>query len=278
MEVHISIGPLRVTISFPAGYIELSRSLSLFETSSTDVEYFLEVREKNNLTIPANAISRRDHFFVEYSSWDLCFGNSNFSLRIDFVKKSAVLTVKSDFGDKRLLLFNAFKWFLSLITIDNGGVPLHSSNMIRNNKALLFCGMSGSGKSTISSLLSTDQQTWQRGSDELNLVFIQDSELYAYATPYLSFDSELRKTGTPLEHLFFLSQSSRNYTQTLYGKEIYWNILKNIYTIPANDTMAEKMYNNVQFLSDSVKCSTLYFINNQSVKQFIEDWMDNQYV
>lgn len=276
MEVHTSIGPLRVTVSFPANYIELSRSLSLFETSFTDVEYFLEVREKNNLTFPANAISRRDHFFVEYSSCDLCFGNNHFSLRIDFVKKSAVLTVISDFGDKRLLLFNAFKWFLSLITIDNGGVPLHSSNMIRKNKALLFCGMSGSGKSTISSLLSIDRQTWQRGSDELNLVFIQDSELYAYATPYLSFDSELRKAGTPLEHLFFLNHSSRNYTQTLYGKEIYWNILKNIYTIPANDTMAEKMYNNVQLLSESMKCSTLHFINNQSIKQFIEDWMDNQ--
>ncbi|NLL12465.1 MAG: hypothetical protein GX267_03575 [Fibrobacter sp.] len=277
MEVHISIGPLRVTISFPAGYIELSRSLSLFETSFSDVEYFLEVREKDNLIIPANAVSRRDHYFMEHSLCDLCFGNSHFSLRIDFVKKSAVLTVKSDFGDKRLLLFNAFKWFLSLITIDNGGVPLHSSNMIRNNKALLFCGMSGSGKSTISRLLS-DRKTWQRGSDELNLVFFQDSEPYAYATPYFSFDSELRMSGASLKHLFFLRHSPRNHTQTLYGKEIYWNILKNIYTIPANDTMAEKMYNNVEFLSESVKCSTLYFINNQSVKQFIEDWMDNQYV
>jgi len=167
---------------------------------------------------------------------------------------------------------------LSLITIDNGGVPLHSSNMIRKNKALLFCGMSGSGKSTISNLLSNDRQTWQRGSDEFNLVFIQGSEVYAYATPYLSFDSELRKSGARLEHLFFLSHSSRNYTHTLNGKEIYWNILKNIYTIPANDIMAEKMYNNVHLLSELVKCSVLHFINNQSVKQFIEDLMDSQNV
>ncbi len=278
METHTLIGPLRITVSFPADIVELSRLLSLFETSFTGMQYFIEVRERNNLTIPADAICRRDHFFVEYNPSDLCFGNQHFFLRVDFVKKSAILTVESNFRDKGLLLFNAFKWFLSLITIDNGGVPLHSSNMIRNNKALLFCGMSGSGKSTISSLLSIDRQNWQRGSDELNLVFVQGSEIYVYATPYLSFDAEFRKSGTPLKHLFFLRHSPRNFTNSLQGKEIYWNILKNVYTIPANDCMAEKMYKNVQLLSESVKCSDLYFINNQSVNQFIEDWMDNQYV
>lgn len=199
-------------------------------------------------------------------------------MRIDFSKKSSVLTVESEFRDKGLLLFNAFKWFLSLIAIDNGGVPLHCSNMITNNRSLLFCGKSGSGKSTISGLLSHNRQLWQRGSDELNLVFIQDSEAYAYATPYLSFDSELRTTGAPLEHLFFLRHSLRNYTGVLHGKECYWNILKNVYTIAANECLAEKMYNNIQLLSESVSCSNLHFINDQSVILFIEDWMDNQYV
>lgn len=78
MEAHTSIGPLRITVSFPAALIEISRSLSLFEVSFTDTEYFLEVREKDNLTIPANAICRRDHFFVEHNPSDLSFGNQFF--------------------------------------------------------------------------------------------------------------------------------------------------------------------------------------------------------
>ncbi len=276
MEVHTSIGPLKITVSFCSDLFEFSKCLSLFEAGTKGNEYFIETRTVESLSVPSDAKNRRDHYFVEHSLYDLCFGNQHFSLRINLAQKSAVLTVVSDFKDKGLLLFNAFKWFLSLITIDNGGIPVHCSNMIRINKALLFIGKSGSGKSTISNLLSIDRQSWQKGSDELNLIFKQDSAVYAYATPYLSFDSDLRTSGASVEHLFFLNHSSHNFVSDFPKKNIYWNILKNIYTIPANESLAEKMYYNVELISESVKCSDLFFINNQSVKQFIEEWMDNQ--
>lgn len=274
MDLNILIGPFKIRVSFPAGLIELSKSLSLFEINSTGADYFLETREEESLTIPPDAVCRRDYYFVQDGLSDLHYGNQNFSLRIDFVKKIAVLTVLAGFKDKRLLLFNGFKWFLSLITIDNGGIPLHCSNVIRNNKSLIFSGKSGAGKSTVSDLLSHNRQSWQRGSDEFNLIFKQGSEVYAYSTPYLSFNGELRISGALLVHLFFLKHSPRNSISALPKEKSYWNILKNVYTIPANEDMAQKMYKNVELITESLNCSELYFINDQSARVFIEDWMD----
>lgn len=273
MEVLTAIGNFVISVSFPAELFQLSKSLSVFQVFSGSPEYYFETDLVDSIEIPQGAISRRDYFFKEYHPFDFCLGNENYLLRINFFDKRALLTVLSEFSDKRLLLFNAFKWFLSLITIDNGGIPLHSSNVFRYNKALLFSGKSGAGKSTICQIISKNPQ-YEKGSDELNLILPYDSTAFAYSTPYLSFEGCVRTGGAPLKHLFFLRQSPENHLKRLEAKDKYWNILKNIYTIPANNAFAEKMYNNVQNISNLINCSELFFINNESILKFIEDWMN----
>lgn len=277
MEMLTRIGNQIISISLPSSLVQLSNSFSYFQVPSGRIDYRFETKETDTLTVPLAAENRRDHYFKEYNQHEFYVGNDNFSLIINFQDCKAQVTIPSRFGNKNLLVFNAFKWFLSLLTIYNGGIPLHCSAVFINDKALLFSGRSGIGKSTICNILSRTQN-WQRGSDELNLIFIQGSDAYGYPTPFLSFDGPVRTAGAQIKHLFFLGQSLNNEIKSTERNKKCWNLLKNVYTIPINDYMAEKMYNNVQEISKIVGCSDLNFINNDSIGKFLEDWINTGYV
>ena len=100
----------------------------------------------------------------------------------------------------------------SLVLAEQGGFLLHAASAIRNNRAFLFAGVSGAGKTTMSRLaptdatVLTDEISYIRRSDATN-----DKSYIAFGTP---FAGELARIGAntfaPLEALYLLVQGPEN--------------------------------------------------------------------
>lgn len=114
----------------------------------------------------------------------------------------------------------------SLIQAEAGGFLLHGAGVIRNGKAFLFSGVSGAGKTTISSLIPKDAVLL---TDEISYVR-QDGEGYrACGTP---FAGELARLGenasAPVDRLFFLAKGPENRIDPIETPDALRMLLRNI--------------------------------------------------
>ena len=74
----------------------------------------------------------------------------------------------------------AMRFALSVLLAGKGGFILHSSGLVHADKALLFFGMSGSGKSTIAQVSQPDSIL----SDEAVIIQKKEGRWLAYGTPF----------------------------------------------------------------------------------------------
>ncbi len=89
----------------------------------------------------------------------------------------------------------------SLWLARRGGFLVHAASHVRNGRAVIFTGVSGAGKSTISHFAPPDSTLL---TDELSLIRPWNCRYYAFGTPYVS---SLGKPGenisAPIEALYF---------------------------------------------------------------------------
>jgi hypothetical protein len=114
----------------------------------------------------------------------------------------------------------------SLIQAQAGGFLLHGASAIRNGKAFLFSGVSGAGKTTISSLIPKDAVLL---TDEISYVS-RDGETYrGCGTP---FAGELARLGenasAPVARLFFLAKGPENRIDPIETPDALRMLLRNI--------------------------------------------------
>jgi len=126
----------------------------------------------------------------------------------------------------------------SLILAREGGFLVHAASVIRNNRAFLFSGVSGAGKTTISRLAPSDVILL---SDEISYVRRFGEGYRACGTP---FAGELARLGencsAPLSTLFFLEQGPENRIEPISTGESVRRLLRNILFF-ANDSELVKL-------------------------------------
>lgn len=89
-----------------------------------------------------------------------------------------------------------------------GGIMLHASSVIVDNKVLVFAGMSGTGKTTMGRL-------WQNHggillNDERTLIHTARGQAMAGASPWHGEENRVSPATGPLAGLFFLHPSTAN--------------------------------------------------------------------
>jgi hypothetical protein len=96
----------------------------------------------------------------------------------------------------------------SLVLAEEGGFLLHAASGVRNDRAFVFAGISGAGKTTIARLAPPDATLL---TDEISYIRRSGSSYHAYGTP---FAGELARVGTnvkaPLEALYLLEKGPEN--------------------------------------------------------------------
>ena len=210
------------------------------------------------------------------SHGEFCFSllDSDFELRIDLDCRYGTLNIASSVQNSQAgaLVYSSFKWFITYITLADGGLPLHSS-LVKNNPgngATLFCGPSGSGKSTISRLVADGNRTLC-GSDEFNAVFKYDSGWKVFPTPFVSSGGACGFThGVSVQSVYYLRHASEHRLKPLRFGEAVFNLLRNSYAIPGDDTFTRLLFEAVERFSGPRFHAMLYFKNDHSIVSFLE--------
>jgi hypothetical protein len=155
-----------------------------------------------------------------------------------------------------------------LVLVREGGFLLHAASAIRNGKAFVFSGLSGAGKTTISSLAPTDATLL---TDEISYVRREAGRYVAYGTP---FAGELARVGVnasaPIETLFLLAKGPENRTDPVAPSEAAQRILRNILFFADDPAMVKTIFDSACTFVEVVPVRRLTFYPDQRVWDIIQ--------
>ena len=137
----------------------------------------------------------------------------------------------------------------SLILAERGGFLLHAASAIWDNRAYLFSGVSGAGKTTMTRLAPADVTLL---TDEISYVRPEaawpkdvepgDGAYRAFGTP---FAGELAKAGencsAAISALFFLEQGPVNRVEELSSTEAVRRLMRNILFFAEDPALVEEL-------------------------------------
>ncbi|HTW87524.1 MAG TPA: hypothetical protein VMD75_05925 [Candidatus Binataceae bacterium] len=114
----------------------------------------------------------------------------------------------------------------SLVLAEDGGFLIHAASGVRNDRAFVFAGVSGAGKTTMSRLAPADATLL---TDEISYIRRSGNGYHAYGTP---FAGELARVGTnlkaPLEALYFLEKGPDNRIVPMGDSDAAHALMRNI--------------------------------------------------
>ena len=146
----------------------------------------------------------------------------------------------------------------SLVISARGGFLLHAASGICDERAFLFSGVSGAGKTTMTRLAPSDVTLL---TDEISYVRPSAEGYSAYGTP---FAGELAKAGentsAPVGGLFFLEKGGENRVDELVPAEAVRRLMRNILFFAEDKELVEKLLATAcDFVQKiPVRCLTFY--------------------
>lgn len=144
----------------------------------------------------------------------------------------------------------------SLVLAEQGGFLVHAASAIRNRRAFLFAGISGTGKTTMARLAPADATVL---TDEISYVRRSGNHYQAYGTP---FAGELARVGAnisaPLETLYLLVQGPENRIKSVAKIDAARALMRHILFFAEEKEMVAKVFDSV-----------LAFVSNIEVAQFV---------
>lgn len=159
---------------------------------------------------------------------------------------------------------------VSVIIIDRGGLAIHSAGILKNNRAYIFSGPSGHGKSTIVKLTDNPRLF----SDEVTLVRKDESGIFkVHHSPFRSeFHTESLDSTGKIAGMFFLQQDSSVYLESLPKTQALIKMLPNVFfPIIARNQFEPKIFQLCLDFLGQVKPVVMHFKKDNSFWRCIDE-------
>lgn len=156
-----------------------------------------------------------------------------------------------------------------ILLIRNGGIILHSSGISINDKGFVFCGKSGSGKTTISNLFKKTEYATLL-TDEALILRKHGDIIRIYGSPWKgSGDNIYSNTNSLLEYIYFIYHGRKNIISEVDKHEAISILVKQAFPYFWDKKLMLKSFSLMTKIINIVPCSNLYFLPDQSVVSFI---------
>lgn len=155
----------------------------------------------------------------------------------------------------------------SLVLARAGGLLVHAASCLRNGKAFLFAGVSGAGKTTISSLAPADATLL---TDEISYLQRNENGFVAHGTP---FAGELARPGenvdAPLAALYLLRQGPQNAIEPIRESDAVRRLLENVLFFARDPDLVDLVFKSACDLVQTVPVLQLTFVPDNIVWDLI---------
>ncbi|MFZ0820480.1 MAG: hypothetical protein WAM91_10445 [Candidatus Acidiferrales bacterium] len=209
--------PIRLSAKDPAFIDLLNKRYSGFVANSRQPRFEFQIDLD-----PPGLIAKDQDVSVRWDSGKWCFDRGDFHAEWDpSAGRGRVRQTANPYSIDCVL-----RIVHTLLLAKEGGFLLHAASAVRNGRAFIFSGVSGAGKTTISSLAPHDVSLL---TDEISYVVKRPGGYFAFGTP---FAGELARIGenlrAPIAEVFLLAQGNDNKIESLDEKIAVQALLRNI--------------------------------------------------
>lgn len=158
----------------------------------------------------------------------------------------------------------------SLALPRDGAMILHASAVVHDGRALVFTGVSGAGKSTISSMLADAYPHCTKIADELLVLREQDDGWHVAVPPYLGPAGIAHGATAPLAAIHFLVQAGHDAREPMAPAPALRELLRHVLVYVAEPRTAEHVLGLGAALAARVPCFRLHFQKHPEVARVLE--------
>jgi hypothetical protein len=204
-----------------------------------------------------------------------CFINNiqQSAIQRDFIsiqrsEKETILICSDQVDDG---LNNFLRWFLPRRLLKRDILVFHSSCVIENQRAKIFLGHSGAGKSTMVSLSNNREHL----SDDMNLVIKKDNEYYVQAGAIggLFFDKVDYSKLYPIDSFSWLIQDSEFKSNKLSQTKSYikaMSSVSNVFWESLEEHSTQLIMDTVKDITEKISFYDLHFKKDEEVWNYVE--------
>jgi len=149
--------------------------------------------------------------------------------------------------------------FLSWKLLEHQGFLLHAATVMQGEKAYIFTGRSGAGKSTVASLSPAGSVL----TDEISLLRREEGGWRAYGTPFWGeFKAAGSNSSAPVAGIFRLLQATENRVELLRPMTILRTLLPNVLFFSADAEANRRLLEILSRAATEIKGYNLSFSKN----------------
>ena len=230
-----------------------------FQTDATDdITFSLEIVDE--LTVPAfHEEMRQEEEGQVIIAGHLDNGDAYFEFRLND-KLCAVMTASQDYHEAKVCVKENWKYgvnnaimvMYALATANSQTALFHSSVVSYQDKAYMFLGQSGTGKSTHSSLWLKYIEGTELVNDDNPVVRIIDGVARVYGSPWSGKTPCYRNVSYPVGGIVKLDQAPYNEMKRLKGVRAYAAVLPSISGKRWDKKLAEGLHETENLLAQLV--------------------------
>ena len=171
------------------------------------------------------------------------------------------------------LLMLAYRYTL----IANGNLLLHSAAVIHRESGIMFCGLSGAGKSTQAALWRDNLSAWAINFDQPCVIFDGETPL-VHGSPWSGKEHCFINSCAPLRAIVFVEQAKKNEARLLSNAEAFSRLYLNNYVFPITEGIEAQYSENIEHLARTVPSYVLECtISEDAVKAVYSAVFGNDY-
>jgi hypothetical protein len=149
----------------------------------------------------------------------------------------------------------------------NNCIMIHSSGVFDGNKGYLFCGRSGSGKTTISKIWHSEKAIII--NDDRIIARKKADGYFIYNTP-MNYRDESKKA--PLDMIFLLCHSAENYATKINGAEAVARLMSNCIQHNYDSKLIKSVISFSEDICGQIPVYELGFVPNQCIADFVRNF------